>query len=65
MNFQNCHKQIDASPDFSFEMTYQAIRRSYRFGQKYPVDFYMIVTDTMQNVLKAMQDKQEQFLKMK
>lgn len=65
MNFQNCHKQIDASPDFSFEMTYQAIRRSYRFGQKFPVDFYMIVTDTMQNILKAMQDKQEQFLRMK
>lgn len=65
MNFQNCHRQIDASPDFSFEMTYQAIRRSYRFGQKYPVDFYMIVTDTMQNVLKAIQDKQQQFENMK
>jgi hypothetical protein len=65
MNFQNCHKQIDASPDFSFEMTYQAIRRSYRFGQQYPVDFYMIVTDTMTNVLKAMEEKQKQFLQMK
>lgn len=65
MNFQNCHRQIDASPDFSFEMTYQAIRRSYRFGQKFPVDFFMIVTDTMQNVLKAIQDKQQQFENMK
>lgn len=65
MNFQKCHRQIDASPDFSFEMTYQAIRRSYRFGQKYPVDFFMIVTDTMQNVLKAIKDKQDQFEVMK
>lgn len=65
MNFQTCHKQVDASPDFSFEMTYQAIRRSYRFGQMFPVDFYMIVTDTMQNVLKAMEEKQAQFNQMK
>lgn len=65
MNFQNCHKQIDASPDFSFEMTYQAIRRSYRFGQLHPVDFYMIVTDTMANVLKAMEEKARQFENMK
>ncbi len=65
MNFQICHKQVDASPDFSFEMTYQAFRRSYRFGQLHPVDFYIIVTDTMQNVLKALEDKQAQFNQMK
>lgn len=65
MNFQNCHRQIDAAPDFSFEMTYQAIRRSYRFGQKNPVDFFVIVTDTMQNVLKAIQEKQTQFENMR
>lgn len=34
MNFQNCSNQIFASLDFSFEGLYQAIRRSYRFGQK-------------------------------
>ena len=65
MNFQICHKQVDAAPDFSFEMTYQAARRSYRFGQLHPVDFYIIVTDTMQNVFKALQDKQNQFNQMK
>ena len=32
MNFQNCHYQIFASLDFSFESTYQAMRRSWRFG---------------------------------
>lgn len=65
MNFQNCHKQIDASPDFSFEMTYQAARRSWRFGQKHDVNFYVIKTDTMANVIKAIQDKERQFLQMK
>lgn len=65
MNFQRCHRQIDASPDFSFEMTYQAIRRSYRFGQEHEVDFFMVVIDTMKNVLNAIKEKQEQYEKMK
>lgn len=61
MNFQNCHNQIFASLDFSFEGTYQAIRRSYRFGQKHEVNIYLITTDTMQNVIQAIKVKQEQF----
>ena len=65
MNFQNCHKQIDASPDFSFEMTYQAARRSWRFGQLHDVNFYVTVSDTMANVIKAIQEKEKQFLQMK
>lgn len=65
LNFQNCHNQIFASLDFSFEGTYQAIRRSYRFGQKKPVNIYMITTDSMANVIGAIKQKQEQFEVMK
>lgn len=65
LNFQNCHNQIFASLDFSFEGTYQAIRRSYRFGQKKPVNVYMITTDSMANVIGAIKHKQEQFEVMK
>jgi hypothetical protein len=65
MNFQNCHNQIHASFDFSFESLYQSIRRSYRFGQQHPVNIWMVVTDTMQNVIKSIKDKQEQFENMK
>lgn len=65
LNYQNCHTQIDASPDFSFEMTYQAIRRSYRFGQLFPVNYHMITTDTMRNVAKAFNQKRLQFEEMK
>lgn len=65
MNFQNCHNQIDAAPDFSFESTYQKIRRSYRFGQKESVNYYMVVTDSMQNVLESFRRKQAQFDQMK
>ena len=65
LNFQNCHNQIFASLDFSFEGTYQAIRRSYRFGQKKPVNIYMITTDSMANVIGAIKQKQSQFEIMK
>lgn len=64
MNFQNCHNQVFASLDFSFEGTYQAIRRSYRFGQKNEVNIYLITLDTMANVKQAIQTKEDNFRKM-
>lgn len=65
MNFQNCHNQVFASLDFSFEGLYQAIRRSYRFGQRNEVNIYLITTDTMENVMKSIEKKQKQFEEMK
>lgn len=64
MNYQNCHNQIFASPDFSFEGLYQGIRRSYRFGQLHPVNIYILVTDTMTNVIQSIYKKQKQFEQM-
>jgi len=64
LNYQNCNNQIFASLDFSFEGLYQAIRRSYRFGQKKDVNIYMITTDTMENVVKSINKKQKQFEEM-
>jgi superfamily II DNA or RNA helicase len=61
MNYQNCRNQIFASLDFSFEGLYQAIRRSYRFGQKQEVNIYLITTDTMANVNESINRKQKQF----
>ncbi len=61
MNYQNCHNQIFASLDFSFEGLYQAMRRSYRFGQKHEVNIYLITTDTMSNVKQSINNKQKQF----
>jgi hypothetical protein len=61
MNFQNCQNQIFASLDFSFEGLYQAIRRSYRFGQDKEVNIYLITTDTMTNVIQSINQKQKQF----
>lgn len=61
LNYQNCRNQIFASLDFSFEGLYQAIRRSYRFGQKNEVNIYLITTDTMANVKQSIDNKQKQF----
>lgn len=64
LNFQNCHNQVFASLDFSFEALYQSIRRSYRFGQMHAVNIYLITTDTMANVIEAIKTKQAQFDKL-
>ena len=61
LNYQNCRNQIFASLDFSFEGLYQAIRRSYRFGQSNEVNIYLITTDTMSNVNNSIKQKQKQF----
>lgn len=61
LNYQNCRNQIFASLDFSFEGLYQAIRRSYRFGQKNEVNIYLISTDTMSNVIQSINNKQKKF----
>jgi SNF2 family DNA or RNA helicase len=64
LNYQHCHNQVFASLDFSFEGLYQAIRRSYRFGQTHPVNIYLITTDTMQNVIDSIRTKESQFQEM-
>lgn len=65
LNYQNCHNQIFASPDFSYEGLYQAIRRSYRFGQKSDVNIHILVVDTMQSVTKSLERKRKDFDNMK
>ena len=64
LNYQNCHNQIFASLDFSFEGLYQSIRRSYRFGQTQSVNIYIVTTDTMENVLASIKKKESQFKEM-
>lgn len=65
LNYQICSKQIDLSVDFSFEEYYQAVRRSYRFGQDKEVYYFMITTNGMENVIQSLKRKHEQFEEMK
>ncbi|MEX2482979.1 MAG: helicase-related protein [Brumimicrobium sp.] len=64
LNYQHCNIQVFPSLDFSFEGTYQAMRRSYRFGQKREVNIHLITTDTMENVIESINRKQQQFAEM-
>jgi len=45
MNFQNCHNIIFYGLNDSWESFYQSIRRCYRYGQKKPVNVYIIISD--------------------
>jgi len=64
LNYQNCGYQIFNSVDFSFEQSYQAMRRSWRFGQKRKVTCWMITTDRQINIPQIQRQKQKQFAEM-
>ena len=44
MNWQNCHNMIFTGLSDSYEQFYQAVRRCYRFGQKKPVNVYIVIS---------------------
>lgn len=64
LNLQICHKQIFFGLDHSFESLWQAIRRSWRFGQKNPVDIYIIMSDRDGAVMRNIKRKQSDAEKM-
>lgn len=45
LNFQRCSRMVFVGLSDSYEQYYQAIRRCYRFGQKNPVEVYIVLTD--------------------
>jgi superfamily II DNA or RNA helicase len=51
LNWQHCARQVFAGASHSYEQTYQAIRRSWRFGQSRPVDVHIIRAETEQLVI--------------
>lgn len=62
MNWQHCNQMAFVGLNDSFEELYQAIRRSYRFGQKREVTAHLISADiegkTLENI-KAKEAKHE------
>ena len=56
MNFQNAHNMIFFGLNDSWETYYQCIRREWRYGQKHPVNVYLIIhdaeTEIHQNILR-------------
>lgn len=58
LNWQHCANQT-FFPSHSFEQWYQAIRRSWRFGQTRPVTVDVISTEGQSRVLSNLQRKAE------
>ena len=61
MNWQHCNKMIFVSMSDSFEQYYQSTRRCWRFGQKHPVDVYIITSEKEGAVVKNIKRKEKDF----
>lgn len=64
MNYQNCNNMVFSSYDFKFEALYQAVRRSYRFGQKKNVYVHIMIPESQMNVRRTILKKQKSHIEM-
>lgn len=53
LNWQHCARMGFVSRNFSYEAYYQAVRRSWRFGQRRPVHVHSAMASTEQPILEA------------
>lgn len=58
VNWQHCARVCFVGVTHSFEAYYQAVRRTWRFGQTRPVDVYIIASDIEGNVIASLERKQ-------
>jgi hypothetical protein len=59
LNWQHCNRMA-FFPSHSYEQYYQAVRRSWRFGQQRPVTVDIVTTEGGANALKNLQRKAKQ-----
>lgn len=59
LNFQNAARQVFVGLDDSYESYYQAIRRSWRFGQTRPVDVHIVVSDLESEIVANVRRKEQ------
>lgn len=60
MNLQHCARQVFVGINDSFEQYYQAIRRSWRFGQTQPVDVKVVISEPEQAVFENVLRKERE-----
>lgn len=61
LNWQHCNKVIFVGLSDSFEQYYQAVRRCWRFGQKNPVDVYIITSEKEEAIVENIKRKEQDF----
>lgn len=65
MNWQSCHQMAFVGLSDSYEAFYQASRRCWRFGQKSPVDCYIVSSDSETAVVDNVMAKEAAHEEMK
>ena len=65
LNWQHCNNVIFVGASHSFEQTYQAIRRCWRFGQESAVNVHIIRAETEDAVVSNYNRKEKQFAEMR
>jgi DNA modification methylase/superfamily II DNA or RNA helicase len=58
MNFQNAHNMLFLGLSDSWEAYYQAIRREWRFGQKHPVNVYIVLSEAEREIYANVMQKE-------
>ena len=60
MNWQHCCNVAFVGLSYSFEKFYQAVRRSWRFGQTHPVNVYVVSTDIEYSINATVNSKEQE-----
>ncbi len=64
MNWQHCNNMAFVGLSDSYEQFYQAVRRCWRFGQKKPVNVYVITAETEGAVVANIKRKEADAMRM-
>jgi len=59
LNLQHCHHMVFVGIGDSYEQYYQGIRRCWRFGQQYPVDVHIVVSDAERGIVANVRQKEQ------
>lgn len=65
LNAQFCWQQLFVGRTFSYEAWYQAVRRSWRFGQTHPVDIHLVVAEGEDSIGRVIDRKSDDHIDMK
>lgn len=63
LNWQHCNHTV-FFPTYSYEQYYQAIRRFWRFGQKFEVTCDMVISDGQERVMQALEQKTQKAIEL-
>jgi len=64
MNWQHCSNQIFMGMSHSYEQFYQAVRRSWRFGQTDGVNVYLVTAEANRRVIENVRQKEKRARRM-